>query len=58
MNYEILDSVRIKRTRIELWKDDLLFSVAKIVGKRITFLYHSRQYDLANNFYENTIGIK
>ena len=56
MRYEIIDSVRVKRTRFELWCDGFIFYVAKIVGKRVTFLYHSRQHDLAIKFFEKTIG--
>ena len=56
MKYEILDSVRMKRTLIELWMDGWIYYVAKIVGERVTFLFHSTQYEIANKFYERKIG--
>jgi hypothetical protein len=56
MKYEVIDSVRVKRTRFELLTDGFIFYVAKIVGERITFLYSSSKHNLAIKFYERTIG--
>ncbi len=56
MRYEIIDSVRVKRTRIELLTDGFLFYVAKIVGERVTFLYQNSKQELAIKFYEKQIG--
>ena len=56
MKYNILDSVKVKRTRYELLTDGFIFHVAKIVGERVTFLYSSSKHQLAIKFYERTIG--
>lgn len=56
MRYQIVDSVRVKRTRFELLTDGFIFHVAKIVGEKVTFLYSSSKHDLALKFYERTIG--
>lgn len=57
MRYQIIDSVRVKRTRIELLTDGFIYHVAKIVGERVTFLYSSTKHELANKFYERKIGV-
>jgi hypothetical protein len=56
MKYQILDSVRVKRTKIELLTDGFIFHVAKIVGERVSFLFSSSKYEIANKFYERKIG--
>ena len=56
MKYQIIDSVRVKRTRFELLTDGFIYHVAKRVGERVTFLYSSSKHTLALKFYERTIG--
>jgi NAD-dependent DNA ligase len=55
MKYDVIDSVRVKRTRFELLTDGFIYHVAKIVGERVMFLYSSSKYNLAIKFYERTI---
>lgn len=57
MRYEIIDSVRIKRTTFELLTDGFIYRVAKIIGERVTFLYSSTKHELALKFYERTIRV-
>lgn len=56
MRYQIIDSVRVKRTKYELLTDGFIFHVAKIVGERVKFLFSSSKHELALKFYERTIG--
>ena len=56
MKYQIIDSMRVKRTTFELLTDGFIFHVAKIVRERVTFLYSSSKHELALKFYERTIG--
>ncbi len=58
MKYQIIDSVKVKRTKFELLTDGFIFHVAKIVGDRVTFLYSSSKHDLSVKFYERTIGVR
>ena len=58
MRYQIIDSVRVKRTSFELLTDGFIYHVAKIVAGRVSFLYSSSKHELALKFYERTIGAK
>jgi hypothetical protein len=55
MKYEIIDSVRVKRTKLELITDGFIYHAAKIVGEKITILYSSSKYILVLKFYERLI---
>ena len=56
MNYEILDSVKVKRTEIRLITDGINFIVSKQVGEKVWILYISSKHELAFKFYERKIG--
>ena len=56
MNYEILDSVKVKRTEIRLITDGINFIVSKQVGEKVWFLYQSSKLEMALKFYERKIG--
>lgn len=61
MKYKILDTVFLKNSRYELLEvqeDNSSYKVAKITNNKINFLYESRNYFLANKFYEKKIGVK
>lgn len=56
MNYQIIDSVRIKRTTYELGTDGFFYYVAKIINEKLTFLFHSSETELALDFFKSVTG--